>query len=96
MIDNSEHPSYKDNEWNSFQLPNIPLLRCKLSDDIVKYLWNCIDDAVKDNKSEFSKEFIRLALGPTLEFNQKGRATFILENVFYLSITYASCFLHEL
>ena len=51
MIDNSEHPSYKDNEWNSFQLPNIPLLRCKLSDDIVKYLWNCIDDAVKDNKS---------------------------------------------
>ena len=51
MIDNSEHPSYKDNEWNSFQLPNIPLLRCKLSDDIVKYLWNRIDDAVKNEKS---------------------------------------------
>ena len=52
MIDNNnDNPEYKDNEWYSFQLPNIPLLRCKLSDDNVKYLWNCIEDAVGENLS---------------------------------------------
>ncbi len=40
-----------DNEWEAFQLPNLPLLRCKLSDDIVKYLWDRIEDAADINKS---------------------------------------------
>ena len=40
-----------ENKWQPFQLPNTPLLRCKLSDDIIKYLWNCIEDAIKENIS---------------------------------------------
>ena len=30
-------------EWNRFNLPNIPLYDVKLPDNIVNYLWNCID-----------------------------------------------------
>tara|TARA_B100001173_G_scaffold241512_1_gene211381 strand:- start:63 stop:776 length:714 start_codon:yes stop_codon:yes gene_type:complete len=40
-----------NNEWEAYELPNLPLCRCKLSDDIVKYLWGSIEDAVDNSKS---------------------------------------------
>ena len=32
--------------WEHLHLPNIPLLKCTLSDKYVQYLWQCIEDAM--------------------------------------------------
>ena len=57
------------NEWEAFELPNIPLCRCRLSDDIVKYLWGCIDDAVDNNES--AKSHLAGNISESLYLNDK-------------------------
>ena len=52
MINNIEpNQVHEENQWYAFQLPNTPLLRCKLSEDLIQYLWNCISDAVNRDAS---------------------------------------------
>ena len=38
-----------DIKWIDWQLPNIPLYRTKLDDEMMDYLWSCIRQAEKDN-----------------------------------------------
>ena len=66
-----------ENKWQPFQLPNTPLLRCKLSDDIIKYLWNCIEDAIKENISV--KNYLAGNISESLSLTDKDNYFFILE-----------------
>ena len=42
-------PEEKEVLWEPWQFPNIPLYKTKLSDDVMNYLWSCIEQAEKDN-----------------------------------------------
>ena len=50
-----------DIAWEGFQLPNIPLYRTKLSDDMMDYLWSCIKQAESDNVDNSNDYSYRLA-----------------------------------
>ena len=41
--------------WNNITLPNIPILECKLGENAIKYLWNCISYATKYPNGELGR-----------------------------------------
>tara|TARA_A100001388_G_scaffold204057_1_gene155006 strand:- start:148 stop:807 length:660 start_codon:yes stop_codon:yes gene_type:complete len=47
--------------WEAFQVPNIPLYKTKLSDDMMDYLWSCIKQAEDDNVDNSNDYSYRLA-----------------------------------
>ena len=47
--------------WEAFQVPNVPLYKTKLNDDMMNYLWSCIRQAEKDNVNDSNDYSYRLA-----------------------------------
>jgi len=67
--------------WETLQLPNIPLYRTKLDDDMMDYLWSCVKQAEKDNVNDSNDYSWKLAGNITGSLELKDKDDYFLEKV---------------
>jgi|TARA_B100001996_G_scaffold371130_1_gene346146 hypothetical protein len=70
-----------DIKWIDWQLPNIPLYRTKLDDEMMDYLWSCIRQAEKDNVDNSNDYSHRLAGNISGSLGLTDRDDYFLNNV---------------
>tara|TARA_A200000113_G_scaffold224799_1_gene243624 strand:- start:245 stop:880 length:636 start_codon:yes stop_codon:yes gene_type:complete len=66
----------KEIEWDPFELPNLPIYKTKLPENVMDYLWQRIDIAKKENKKVTNK--LAGNISSSLELTDDG---FFVNNV---------------